>query len=111
MNARFFTLALSLSILAGGPDVASAASKQECSITRPSDKGFVPPQPLKSVLGNGEFFYGTAALWTIVYPDWHIHSGGKLPFFRLGYDWMREKDPRLAVVARRLPSADTSYWL
>jgi len=54
--------------------------------------------------------YGSPALWTIIYPDWHVHGGSKLPFFRQGYDWMKEKDPRLTVVARRLDREQPLVW-
>jgi hypothetical protein len=33
-----------------------------------------------------------------------------MPFFRQGYDWMKEKDPRLTVVARRLDSNAPLVW-
>jgi hypothetical protein len=54
--------------------------------------------------------YGSAALWTIVYPDWHVHSGGKLPCFRQGYDWRKGGRPRLTVVARRLDGEGPLVW-
>ncbi len=54
--------------------------------------------------------YGSPALWTIVYPDWHVHGGGKLPFFRQDYEWTKEPAPRLAVVARRLDREEPLVW-
>jgi len=80
-----------------------------CSVTRPSDRPFVPPKPYWAGHGDGEFYYGTPALWTIVYPDWHIHSS-KMPFWRVGYDWMTEADPRLTVAARRLDREAPLVW-
>jgi hypothetical protein len=79
-----------------------SADRSLCPMTKVPDRPFVPPPPYDSMTGSREFLYGTPALWTLVYPDRHIHSGGKLPFFRQGYDWMKERDPRLTVVARRL---------
>jgi hypothetical protein len=81
-----------------------------CLVTGPSDHPFVPPKPYWAGHGDGEFYYGNPALWTIVYPGWHIHSGGKLPFWRVGYDWKNEEDPRLTVVARRLDHEAPLVW-
>jgi hypothetical protein len=87
-----------------------AANRQNCPITKPSDRPFVPPAPYLSSAGSHEFLYGSPALWTVVYPDWHVHSGGKLPFFRQGYDSRKEGRPRLAVVARRLDGEGPLVW-
>jgi hypothetical protein len=87
-----------------------AADRQSCPITRPSDPPFTPPAPYSSSAGSHEFLYGSPALWTVVYPNWHIHSGGKLPFFRQGYDWTKEEAPRLTVVARRLDREQPLVW-
>jgi hypothetical protein len=86
-----------------------AANRQNCPITKPSDRPFVPPAPYPSSPGSREFLYGSPALWAIVYPDWHVHSGGKLPFFRQGYE-SNEGRPRLAVVARRLDGEGPLVW-
>jgi len=87
-----------------------AADRQSCPVTRPSDPPFTPPAPYSSSVGSHEFLYGGPALWTVVYPDWHIHSGGKLPFFRQGYDWAKEQAPRITVVARRLDREEPLVW-
>lgn len=79
-----------------------AADKPSCQITRPPEPPFTPPPPYPPDAGSHEFLYGTPALWTVVYPGWRVHSGGKLPFFRQGYDAMKEMAPLLSVVARRL---------
>lgn len=55
-------------------------------------------------------FFGSAALWTLVYPGWHVHSGGKLPFFREGYDRMNGGRPRLTFAARRLDGEEALVW-
>jgi hypothetical protein len=81
-----------------------------CPVTKQPDHPFVPPSPYESTVGSGEFLYGTPALWTLIYPNWHVHTGGKLPFFREGYDWMKEKDPRLTVVARQLDGKVPLIW-
>ncbi len=81
---------------------AVAADRESCPVTTAPEPPFAPPAPYSSNVGSHEFLYGTPALWTVVYPDWRIHSGGKLAFFRQGYDAMKEMDPQLSVVARRL---------
>jgi hypothetical protein len=110
MNSKCVFFRFSLAIWGGCVHPSLAADKQACPITRPSDHPFVPPPPYQSTVGTNEFLYGTPALWTLIYPDWHVHSGGKLPFFRQGYDWMKEKDPRLTVVARRLDGKAPLVW-
>lgn len=89
---------------------AVMASRAECHVTRPSDRPFVPPAPYSSDTGSNEFLYGSSALWTVVYPDWHVHSGGKLPFFRQGYDLRKEGRANLTVVARRLDRQEPLVW-
>jgi hypothetical protein len=87
-----------------------AADRRDCPVTQASDHPFVPPAPYSILVGEDEFLYGSSALWTVIYPNWHAHSGGKLAFFRQGYDWMEEKDPRLTVVARRLDHDEPLVW-
>jgi hypothetical protein len=88
----------------------SAADENGCPVTTASDRPFVPPAPYSSYVGSREFLYGSPALWTVVYPDWHVHSGGKLPFFRQGYDWTKEGRPQLKVAARRLDEKGPLVW-
>jgi hypothetical protein len=87
---------------------ALAADRQSCPVTRASARPFVPPSPYST--GQHEFLYGSPALWTVLHAEWHVHSGGKLPYFRQGYDWMKEKEPRLTVVARRLDGNAPLVW-
>jgi hypothetical protein len=111
MRSRCLFLALSLAISAGCLCPSLAANKRRCPVTKPSDHLFVPPPPYKSTVGIDEFWYGTPALWTLIYPRWRLHSGGqKLPYFRQGYDWMKEPSPPLTVVARRLDSNAPLVW-
>jgi hypothetical protein len=87
------------------PQASVVDGKEGCPITRVPDPPFVPPPPFSSArLGSDEFFYGTPALWAMVEPHWQVHgfAGQKLPYFRQGYEALKEQDPRLAVVARRL---------
>jgi hypothetical protein len=99
-------LALSVSV----PPPSLAANKPKCAVTKPPNPPFVPPKPYSAFHGEGEFLYGTSALWTVVYPNWHVHSGGKLPFFRQGFDWRQEGRPHLTVVARRIDREWPLVW-
>lgn len=110
MNRRSLFL---IFLLANGPGwlaSAAAADRQGCPVTRPSDPPFVPPQPYSPSTGVNEFLYGSPALWTIVYPGWHVHSGGKLPFFSQGFVANKRERPRLTVVARRLDGLGPLLW-
>ena len=79
-----------------------------CPVTKAPDNPFIPPPPYRAhVLNGGGFLYGTPALWTIVGPSW---SGSKLPFFSRNFDWKKENDPRLSVVAMRLDGPSTLIW-
>jgi hypothetical protein len=103
MNSRRIFLALSLVVSVGSLTPSLAADKEACPVTK-VDHPFVPPSSYKyPTVGSGEFLYGTPALWTLIYPHWRVHQGGgKLAYFRQGYDWLVEKQPHLTVVARRL---------
>jgi hypothetical protein len=83
------------------PSHSLDADRQNCPITQPPDRPFVPPAPYPSA-GGDEFLYGTPALWTVVEREWQLHGfvGQKMPYFRRGYE-LKER-PRLTVVARRL---------
>ncbi len=108
MNLRPLLFAFVLANWSGWPIPSMAADRQSCPVTRPPDPPFTPPAPYSSNVGSDEFLYGGPSLWTVVYPDWHIHSGGKLPFFRQG--WKTGERPRLTVVARRLDGEGPLVW-
>jgi hypothetical protein len=110
VNCRCLFLIFLLANCSGRPASSVAADRQNCPITRPSDRPFVPPQPYSPTVGSDEFLYGSAALWTLVYPGWHVHSGGKLPFFRQGWDDTKAQRPRLTVGARRLDGEGPLVW-
>lgn len=81
-----------------------------CPITQPPSPRFVPPKPYSEMPPNGEFWYGSNALWTTLWPDGTWHSlpksnagyGNKVVWFREGYVWTEEEKPQLAISARRL---------
>ena len=110
MNLHRVFLAFLLLTCSACRTLSVVAARQNCVVTRPPFPSFTPPAPYSSRAGEGEFLYGSPALWTIVYPDWHIHSSGKMPFFRQGYDWRNEGRPHLTVVARRLDGPAPLVW-
>jgi hypothetical protein len=107
------------------PSHSLDADRQNCPITQPPDRPFVPPAPHPSAggdeflygtpaphpsAGGDEFLYGTPALWTVVEREWQLHGfvGQKMPYFRRGYE-LKER-PRLTVVARRLDGKAPLVW-
>jgi hypothetical protein len=80
----------------------------QCAVTTAPDPPFVPPAPYSRYAGENSFLYGTDSLWTIVSrpSEWKLgRDGAKLPYFRRGYDYMKEMDPHLTLVGRRLDAA------
>lgn len=85
-----------------------------CPVTKPAAQPFVPPPPYwTDNHGSDQFWYGTESLWTLldVQGMWNIHNnvleseGGyrtKLIYWRRGFDWRREPEPELIVIAKRL---------
>ena len=100
------TVLLALSLISS----SLVASQPKCAATKPPNPPFVPPKPYSAFHGEDEFLYGTPALWTVVQQRWRVHTGGKLPFFRQGFDWRKEGRPRLTVVARRLDGQGPLVW-
>lgn len=88
---------------------------ESCPVTRPPAQAFVPPPPYWTDPGPGRFWYGTESLWTLLAVDgtWNVHGnvleseGGyrtKLTYWRRGFDWRKEPEPKLIITARRLDS-------
>ena len=88
------------------PPVAAKARQasppESCPVTRPPNPPFTPPPPYPPVPGS-RFWYGTEALWTWLPADgtWQILRD-KSFWWRVGYDWRTEQQPRLKVTGRRL---------
>jgi hypothetical protein len=86
---------------------------EACPVTRPPAQPFVPPPPYWTDHGPNSFWYGTESLWTLLAAPgrWNIRNnplegeGGyrtKLTYWRRGFDWRREPNPELIVIAKRL---------
>jgi hypothetical protein len=81
-----------------------------CPVTRPPDPPFTPPEPYPRSAPREDFWYGTDALWTALpqYGVWsalpHNPEGytQKVVWWRKGYSWTEEPEPRLVVTGRRL---------
>src|SRR4029077_2189138 len=84
----------------------------QCLTTLPPNPPFVPPITYPpGGLGAGMFWYGTDALWTALRVDgtWKEspESKGKgypekLFFWRQGFDWHKETEPKLIITGKRL---------
>jgi hypothetical protein len=88
---------------------------ETCPVTKPSDRPFVPPSPYTTELCKDTFWFGTNQLWTFLPIDgtWrglpHYTPSDptfrqKLFWWRQGYDWRTEPQPKLTVTGRRLDS-------
>ena len=82
-----------------------------CPVTQPPEERFIPPDPYKEYPYPGQFYYGTATLWTTLPIDqvWknlpydpEQGFGQKLFFQREGYDWRDEPLPSLTISGRRI---------
>jgi hypothetical protein len=89
---------------------APAQEATSCPITVAPATPFVPPAAYTAAVGPNSFLIGTRELWTQVHHPWHPLDGNKIPFFREGFNWMTEPDPRLTVVARRLDVTAPLRW-
>lgn len=86
-------------------------SSAQCLTTLAPNPPFVPPAPYTSSAPDGQFWYGCDALWTLLAFDskWrmqrNVNGEGyftKLVFWRRGFDWRKEPDPKLIISAKRL---------
>jgi len=88
---------------------------EACTVTKPLAQPFVPPPPYWTEHNPDQFWYGTESLWTLlsVQGTWHLRNnvlegkGGvrnKLIYWQRGFDWRREPEPKLIVIAKRLDS-------
>lgn len=86
-----------------------------CPVTRPPSPPFVPPSPYPAEPDPYSFWYGTGKLWTALPLDgtWQglPHYTPDAPeyrqktfWWRQGYHWLSEPNPRLVIRGRRLDS-------
>lgn len=114
MNVRkLFPLLLLISLLltSCAPAVQAGAPKAfECPVTQAPDPDFSPPGVAPTSAGEGQFWYGTPSLWTVL-PEggaWealpHTDAGytQKVFFWSEDYDLESEPVPALSVMGRRL---------
>ena len=92
------------------PESISSTPPENCPITAPQVPPFVPPSPYDKLGYEGEFWYGSHSLWTAVRQNgtWealpHNPEGytQKIFWWREGYVWTEEPEPKLVVTAERL---------
>jgi len=94
------------------PPAAAAvdSSQSSCPITRGQQPQFIPRLPQATTPPGGEFWYGTAALWTALpnsgaWPDLPYERGSyvqKVFWWSEGYDRSSEPLPALSVDGARL---------
>jgi hypothetical protein len=92
-------------------NVMSNTPSKGCPVTRPPDQLFRPPAPYQRYGPSPDsFWYGAESLWTAV-PKTGVWSGlphnpegftQKVFWWREGYVWTEEPEPRLVVSGRRL---------
>lgn len=111
-----FLLALSQASLAQQRGMSGMDSvPQSCPVTRPYQTSlFVPSSPYPQKAPGG-FWFGSDRLWTALpingtwrglphYTPSDSTFRQKLFFYRQGYDWHTEPQPKLTVTGRRLDS-------
>jgi hypothetical protein len=96
---------------AGVEAALPAEPPASCPVATAPEQAFAPPAPWPAASPYaGQFWHGTAALWTMLPADgvWRAlpqdaHGyGQKLPWWREGYYWKDEPRPALTVTGRRL---------
>lgn len=89
----------------------AAPNPAACPVTQPSASPFVPPPPYSpDAPYQGEFWYGTEVLWTLLSTDgtWRQLPQNKGVYtqktfwWKKGYDWRTEPTPSLTVTGKRL---------
>jgi len=116
----FAQICLALASVAQQPPSVRQELSESCPVTKPPAKPFIPPPPYWTDPAPDSFWYGTESLWTDlpVLGMWNVHGNvlekkgayrTKLVYWRRGFDWRREPEPELIVIAKRLdpPGATT----
>ena len=92
------------------PEVVSHNPPASCPVTVPQDPAFIPPAPYDKLGVKGYFWYGSSSLWAELPADavWyslpHNPEGytQKIVWWRDGYMWDQEPEPKLVVTGKRL---------
>src|ERR1700681_4667302 len=76
---------------------------ETCSVTNVSGQPFIPPRPYPKVPDLGGSWFGTDKLWIALPMDgrWRGYRQ-KMQWWRQGYDYRTEPDPKLKVRGKRL---------
>lgn len=114
---RIFSLALKVAFLAAllaSVLTVAAFSESSCHVTKPSESGFVLPEPYRSTpptdrISDDSFWFGSEQLWLQLPKNgrWHgTDADGryktKLFWWHEGFDLRTEPHPALTVTAKRL---------
>lgn len=110
-------LSLAQASLAQGSGTSNPDRVPEtCPVTKPYQASlFVPPSPYPAQASAGDFWFGSDRLWTALpangtwrglphYTPSDPFFRQKIAFWREGYDWHTEPQPRLKVTGKRLDS-------
>jgi hypothetical protein len=100
------------------PNVMPNTPPKTCPVTRPPTPAFTPPPPYSRYAPSANlFWYGTDSLWTVV-PKTGVWSGlpnnpagytQKVLWWRKGYSWTEEPEPKLVMTGRRLDATAASF--
>jgi len=87
----------------GSATAQPEAVPESCAVTKAYDNPFVPPYPYHPKTMSGDPWFGTDRLW-IDPPVTMKGHRQKMEWWRQGYDWFVDGDPKLKVTGRRLDS-------
>jgi hypothetical protein len=119
MTVLRFVLVIALAASTASGQQASPQTESvpaACPVTRRPAKAFAPPAPYETEMPEKCFWLGTEKLWTgLCEPmiwQWAPHQPGheqevqplteKTFWYRVGYDWRTEPQPKLTIMGRRL---------
>src|ERR1700693_5979555 len=107
-------LLLTQASLAQQSQTATYDVPETCPVTKASDQRFIPPWPYPKAPYPGGSWFGTDRLWIAPPKDETGRLGHPTPpdptfiqkpfWWRQGYDWRTEPQPKLRVTGRRLDS-------
>jgi hypothetical protein len=112
-----FLLAGLASLAAAEPIESRSGIREECPVTLPPVRPFIPPPPYAALPESPQHFWlGTSALWVMPRVDgtWRgqrtaLGYRDKLFLWRPGFDGRVEQQPEVTVVAKRLDDEMPPY--